>query len=45
MIFVGQIVFDLWTLTFLKIVEYIDRAKTEISTIFKNVNFHNSKTI
>ena len=45
MIFVGQIVFDLWILTFLKIVEYIDRSKTEISTIFKNINVHKSKTI
>ena len=43
--FAGQIVFDLCTLTFLKIIEHIDRDKTEISTIYKNVNVHKSKTI
>ena len=45
MIFVGQIVFDLWILTFFKIIEYIDRSITEISTILKNINVHKSKTI
>ena len=45
MIFVGQIVFDLWTLMFLKIVEILVLALSIYSKKFKNVNVHKSKTI
>ena len=43
MIFVGQIVFDLWTLTFLKIVEISVLALSICLTILKTLMYINQK--